>query len=89
MFQPRVEPINIDELVHDLKGLNKIFDKCDNSSTSHSFNGVSSEINVDVYRASFIKNDHLNMKTQRKHISASHRKTKTRKMYKKDKYVSL
>jgi len=89
LFQPRVEPIKIDNLVHDLKGLDKIFDKCNTSTTSHSFNGVSSEINVDVFKTPIFKKERLNMKTQRKHISASHRKSKTKKMYKQDKYVSL
>jgi hypothetical protein len=49
LFEPRVEPIKTDELVKELKVLNKLFEKCDNSKTSHSFNGVASGINNEIY----------------------------------------
>ena len=49
LFLPRVEPIIIDKLVHDLKELNPLFEKCSVHEGIHSFNGTSSQINTSVY----------------------------------------
>ena len=90
LFKPRVEPINVTELISDLKGLNKIFDKCANATRTHSFNGIASGINTDVYQATFFKKEHSNTtKTKRSHISSTYRTSKTRKIHSQDKKVTL
>jgi len=92
LFEPRVEPIKIDELVKELKELNKLFEKCDNSKRSHSFNGIASGINNDVYEATFLNVNKIkpsSSPTRRKSLSVSYRKSKTKKMHSLDKNISL
>lgn len=96
LFTPRVEPIKIDELVENLRGLNKLFDKCAGYNSSNSFTGVTSNINSEVYETSIAdidnKKNNTNARTKTKTIksvSSSYRKSKTRKLYNKDKNVTL
>ena len=67
-----------ERLVKELKGLNKLFEKCDNSKTSHSFNGVASGINNEIYETTFLKKTPTSP-TRRKSLTISYRKSKTKK----------
>jgi hypothetical protein len=81
LFKPRVKPIEIKQLVVDLKNLNPIFDKCSSSEANHSFNGKASGLNTDMYNTLNILNMnklyHQNLNSIK---SRSSRSAKTRKI---------
>ena len=82
LFLPRVEPINIKELIKDINELNVFFKNCENMDGKHTFNGIASGVNTSIYdQDAFLyeKYRHPKTKTAKSKMSPYHKTRKNTK----------